>query len=54
MMQNTPKVTDVANVQSADIGNEIYVQGATQPEYGGQYLLVPEGCQSLMFGWLNL
>ena len=45
MMQKTPKVTDDANVQSAGIGSEIYVQGATQPEYGGQYLLVPEECQ---------
>ena len=45
MIQKIPKVTDVANAQSAGIGSEIYVQDATQPEYGGQYLLVPEECQ---------
>ena len=33
---------------STDIGNEIYVQGATQLEHGGQYLFVAEECQSLM------
>ena len=37
---------------STDIGNEIYVQGATQLEHGVQYLLVAEECQSLMFLWL--
>ena len=34
---------------STSIGNGIYVQGATQLEHGGQYLLVPEECQSLMY-----
>jgi hypothetical protein len=34
---------------STSIGNDIYVQDATQLEHGGQYLLVPEECQSLMF-----
>jgi hypothetical protein len=39
---------------STSIGNGIYVQGATQLEHGGQYLLVPEECQSLMFVGLIL
>jgi hypothetical protein len=34
---------------STGIGNEIYVQGATQLEHGGQYLFVAEESQSLMF-----
>jgi hypothetical protein len=33
MMQKTPKVTDVTDVQSAGIWNEIHVQGATKLEY---------------------
>jgi hypothetical protein len=34
---------------SIGIGNEIYVQGFTQLEHGGQYLLVSKECQLFMF-----
>ena len=30
------------------IGNAIYVQGTTKLKHGGQYLVIPEECQSLM------
>ena len=39
---------------STSIGNDIYVQDATQLEHGGQYLLVPEGMSIMDVSGVNL